>query len=231
MFRSTASPTHTAPSSAPREGHRGRARLVVALLATTVFLGMATTASANTPSVRPGLTAKWWQWSISMPATNHPFADPTTADCTFNQSGRTWYLGAVFNASGTITRDCHVPRGISLLVPAINVECSNVEPAPFFGATPRERRACAQSFAMSDPFVRVDGHRLPLCYVTSGDFGFSAPADNVLGVPGPVSGRSVSAGWWALIPPLSRGYHTLHFGGTFPDFAFTLDITYNLTVG
>jgi hypothetical protein len=167
-----------------------------------------------------------------MPAENHPFADPTTADCSTNQSGKVWYLGAVFNATGIVTRDCHVPRGVSLLVPAINVECSNVEPDPFFGATPRARRACAQGFVLADPFVEVDGRRVAICYVTSGDFGFSAPDGNVLGVPGPVSGRAVSAGWWALLPPLPRGHHTLHFGGSFPDFGpFVLDITYNLTVG
>lgn len=210
---------------------RGVTMLLGVLMTAGALVGMSTAASASSPTVSPRLTAKWWQWSISMPATNHPFADPTTNDCTYNQSGRTWYLGGVFNASGTVTRDCHVPKGVSLLVPAVNVECSDVEPPPFYGATPKERRACAQGLALSDPFVSVDGHRVPICYVTSGDFGFHAPADNVLGVPGPVSGRSVSAGWWALIPPLSRGAHTLHFGGTFPDFAYTLDITYNLTVG
>ncbi len=213
--------------------HRSsKVRMLVTTAVAMLFVsGVATSASASSTVVTPAQTAKWWQWSISMPATNHPFADPTTADCTYNQSGKTWYLGAVFNASGTVTRDCNVPKGVSLLVPAINVECSDVESPPFFGATAKERRACAQGFDLADPFVVLDGRTLPLCYVTSGNFTFSAPADNVLGVPGPVSGHAVSAGWWALIPPLRPGPHTLNFGGTFPDFGpFTLDITYHLTV-
>ena len=137
--------------------------------------------------------------------------------------------------SGTVTRDCVVPHDVSLLVPAINVECSDVEEPPFFGATKAERRSCAQGIVMSNPFVELIGpgskeSALRVDYVTSRDFHFSGPDGNVLLVPGPISGRAVSAGWWTLIPPLRRGIYTLHFGGTFPDFQFTLDITYNLTV-
>jgi hypothetical protein len=33
-----------------------------------------------------------------------------------------------------------------------------------------------------------------------------------------------------MLAPLSVGEHTVHFGGTYSDFGFTLDITYHLTV-
>ena len=206
-----------------------------------IAFGIGTSAYAASETVGAGLTAKWWQWSISMPLTGHPFADPaldpTAHDCTYNQSGNVWFLGGVFNASGTIVRNCTVPRGISLLVPAINTECSNVEPPPFYGEKPANRRACAQGFSMTNYFVKLNGVEFVPQFVTSPNFHFSAPdttpptSDNVLFVPGPVSGAAVSAGYWTLIPPLAPGNYTLQFGGTFPDFGpYTLDITYNLTV-
>jgi hypothetical protein len=61
-------------------------------------------------------------------------------------------------------------------------------------------------------------------------FGFNAPADNILGVPGGGSGEAVSDGVYLMLHPLSRGEHTLRFGGTFDDFGFSLDITYHITV-
>ncbi len=177
----------------------------------------------------PRLTAAWWQWSIAIPTSQHPFNDPPPNDCTFAQSGEIWNLGGVFNTSGTATRNCTIPAETSLLVPALNVECSNVESAPFFGATAAQQRACARSFAMTDLSVELDGHRIPLKYVVSPQFRFNAPADNVLGVAGPVSGTAVSAGWWALVEP-SKGDHTLKFAGTFSDFGVTIAMTYRLRV-
>jgi hypothetical protein len=60
-------------------------------------------------------------------------------------------------------------------------------------------------------------------------FTFVVPQDNVLAVP-PGMGQSVSKGVYLMLAPLSHGQHVLHFGGTFLDSGFTLDITYNLTV-
>lgn len=33
-----------------------------------------------------------------------------------------------------------------------------------------------------------------------------------------------------MLAPLSKGGHTVHFQVEIPDFSFTLDVTYNLTV-
>jgi hypothetical protein len=213
--------------------------LVVTVGALLVMASGSSVSSAHPVTHLDRLTAQWWRWSISMPLSGHPLADPAVdpaaADCTFNQHGKVWFLGGVFNASGTVTRSCVVPHGVSLLVPAINVECSNVEEPPFFGATKTERRICAEGFAMADPFVELtrqgsNTSALPVDQVTSPDFHFKGPDGNVLLVDGRISGRAVSAGWWTLIPPLQPGTYTLHFGGSFPDFDFSLDITYHLTV-
>jgi hypothetical protein len=213
-------------------------------LVVTVGTLLLAASSSSVTSARPDthldrLTAQWWRWSISMPLSGHPLADPTldptAADCTFNQHGKVWFLGGVFNVSGTVSRNCVVPRDVWLLVPAINVDCSNVENPPFFGATKNERKTCAEGFVMADPFVELTGPGsntsvLSVDRVTSPDFHFKGPDGNVLAVDGRISGRAVSAGWWTLIPPLQPGTYTLHFGGSFADLDFSLDITYLLTV-
>ena len=215
-----------------------RTRKIVAVAA---LVGSAMLGSAQAVSAAPAhsddhagvalaeRTAQWWQWSIANPLADHPFNDPAAHDCTYGQSGHTWFLGGVFNATGSATRNCTMPAGTSLLVPAINVECSNVEAAPYYGRNEVKQRACAKAFALTDPYVTLDGRRVPLSYVVSPQFRFSAPADNVLGVAGPVRGTSVSVGWWALVQP-RKGTHRLEFGGTFPAFGFAIAMTYNLTV-
>src|SRR5690349_16171961 len=46
---------------------------------------------------------KWWQWAYSLPAAGHPLFDETGVDCGAGQSGTVWFLGGVFNVSGTAT--------------------------------------------------------------------------------------------------------------------------------
>lgn len=38
-------------------------------------------------------------------------------------------------------------------------------------------------------------------------------------------------GIYLLLPPLSAGEHVIRFGGTYPDFDFSIAITYHLSVG
>jgi hypothetical protein len=118
------------------------------------------------------------------------------------------------------------------LVPAINVECSTVEPDPFHGFTSPELSACAHSIPMADAYMILDGDPVELAWLESAVFPIRGPADNVLFTGEPVKGRSVAYGAWGLIEPLDAGEHTLRFGGSFPTFGpYTLDITYHLTVG
>jgi hypothetical protein len=175
-------------------------------------------------------SAAWWQWAISIPVTAHPLFE--TAGCDTAQSGKVWFLGGAFTGTAT-TRECSVPLGKAILFPVINVECSTVEPPPFFGANEEELRECADAFQDTafDLSATVDGRdiqNLDAYRTQSPLFEFSAPADNVLFIPGPVSGESVSDGVWILLAPLSSGEHVIHFAGSFP--GFPIDVTYNITV-
>jgi hypothetical protein len=175
-------------------------------------------------------SAAWWQWALAMPVSANPLFD--TADCDAGQSGKVWFLGGAFTGSAT-TRHCDVPAGKAIFVPIANVECSTVEPPPFFGANEAELRACAKAFqdGATGMLCTVDGREitgLDGYRVQSPLFDFSAPADNALFIPGPVSGQSISDGVWLLLAPLSAGEHTIHFEA-FP--GFPLNVTYILTVG
>ncbi len=176
------------------------------------------------------LSALWWQWALAMPVDAHPLFD--TADCGAGQEGKVWFLGGAFTGTAA-TRECTVPHGKAILFPVLNVECSTAEPPPFFGANEAELRACAAGFqnTATGLFAHIDGHEvqsLERYRVQSPVFDFDAPENNSLFIPGPVSGQSVSDGVWILLAPLSRGSHTIHFGGSFP--GFPIDVTYYLTV-
>jgi hypothetical protein len=218
----------------------------LSLTATIIALAFASTGLAGGPKPHPmpvqshvfGKTyaewsAAWWRWALSIPFDHHPLTD--TADCSTGQKGHVWFLGGSF-VSGTVDRECTVPAGKALFFPILNAECSTVEPPPFYGSNEAELRACAKSFVdpAVDLFAEIDGvpvQKLGQYRTQSPLFTFTAPEPNVLFVPGPVTGQSVSDGYYLLLPPLPVGKHTLHFGGTFPQFGpFTIDVTYHLTV-
>jgi hypothetical protein len=204
------------------------------------------TAGSSKPKVAPptakiqGMSyaewsAAWWQWALAIPAeAGHPFFGDDEFDVTTGQTGKVWFLAGVF---GTYTREITIPHGTRLFVAIINAEASNLETDPFFGATEEEQAAAATAFAdyIEDPFLEVDAVALDDIddyRFVSPQFSFTVPDPNVLLVE-PGSGTSVSDGYWAMIGPLSKGTHTIHFGGSFvgtPFGDFSLDDTYEVTV-
>jgi len=183
-------------------------------------------------------SAEWWQWALSMRRDAHPLFDK--GDCSEGQKGPVWFLGGSFTGE-SVTRTCTVPSGKHLFFPIVNVECSDVEPDPFFGSTDEERLACAQAFiddvgksTLKATIDGVDVRSLPRFRVASPPFNFRMPAqNNILFVGGVTSGRSASDGYWLMLEPPSPGTHVIHFEGAFVSglFAgFAQNITYNLTV-
>jgi hypothetical protein len=178
-------------------------------------------------------SAEWWRWALSLPADQNPFFDDgVSVNGANGQSGPVWFLTGVINESGVATRTLTVPKGVMLFFPVINTEASTVEAPPFFGSNEAELRAAALSFSLANVVAEIDGKpvaNLENFMVTSPMFEFGLPENNVLGVPAG-TGFSVSNGVYLMLTPLSVGQHVIHFGGTFADFDFTLDITYVITV-
>lgn len=178
-------------------------------------------------------SARWWQWALSLPVDQNPFFDEYGCKNGANgQEGPVWFLTGVLNESGTAVRDCTVPAGKALFFPLINVECSTVEDPPFCGENEEELRACVRAFKIDGAFASIDGvpvGNLEGYSFESPLFDFDLPENNVLGLAaGP--GQSVSNGYYLMLAPLPVGEHIINFGGSYPEFGFSLDITYNLTV-
>jgi hypothetical protein len=217
--------------------------LVLAVLIATIPANLAAAPNSNPRILPPNSaphghtygewSARWWQWTVSLPQDQNPSFDETgCANGANGQLGPVWFLTGVINVSGTVTRDCTVPAGKALFFPVINTECSTLEGAPFHGDNEAELRTCAKSFQLGDLFAVIDGvavQDLDRYLVESPLFTFTVPPNNVLGVPAG-TGQSVSHGVHLMLAPLSAGTHTIRFGGTYTDFSFSLDITYHLTV-
>jgi hypothetical protein len=181
------------------------------------------------------LSAVWWQWALAFPFATNPILDPTSCDYG-NQPDGVFLLAG--NFGGTMTRTCTVPAGSSIFVPIFNAECSDLEPPPFFGATPVARRKCAiafnngaavvSSFSLTLDGVSLVGNWQPF-RAHSADFGIELPVGSLLGNTEPVSGRSGADGWWALLSPLSPGAHTIRITSSSQDGSFVQDVTFNLT--
>jgi len=193
----------------------------------------------SNPASYQELSAKWWQWAAStVSGDTGPFGSGEVR-CGENQpTDKTWFLAGTFSASAA--RSCDIPAGTQLFLPIINVECSSLESAPFFGATVAARRACVEqdlfSIGPASLKAELDGHDIVSDHnyrpftVESPNFPLVALDGNAAGIP-PGRGFSVSRGVWLLLAPLSRGEHTLHFEGAFPNVPFAASATYELRVG
>jgi hypothetical protein len=198
---------------------------VLVALAMGSLVGTATAASAGgrvalkAPAV---FTEAWWQTAVSTAGTD------TLDRCDLGPRHIAFLAGTT---GGAADRECTFDNGTPILVPLINVECSTIEGN---GTTAAELRACAEGFAdqFTDLSLTVDGTavgNLTNFRVQTRVFSFTAVQGNVFGIPAGTT-DSVADGYWALIPPLRPGVHTISFGGSYPPGAFSTLSNYTITV-
>ena len=65
--------------------------------------------------------AKWWNWTVSIPAEQHPRDDYTPEKCQINQEGPVWFLAD--QLGGREERTCTIPAGKSVFIPLLVGEC------------------------------------------------------------------------------------------------------------
>ena len=186
--------------------------LVLALFTPT--LANAATAQVSKPDA--SLTATWWKKIVKISGDSLGRCDVGT--------GKILFLAGT--AGGSTERDCMTDKKV-FLVPLINVECSTVEGnGTTFGAL----SACAKGFAddFTDLTLVVDGQSFDGFRVQAKGQ-FTPVAGNSFGIPPTNNSKFAADGYWALIT-LTPGEHTLTFGGSYPPFGFTTEVTYNLTV-
>jgi hypothetical protein len=193
------------------------------------------------PGQLPELTGEWWQWALSIPASVNPNrVEAGDNTCMIAQRGSIWFLAGVFGG-GSAMRTCSVPEGTSLFIPVINfVNVYTPQCQPLTGTTVTELRDYIQPFIKGIHSVSVtlddqDIKKTLLRFVIADPFEVALPPDNVFGCPVDIYSPAIDEGYYASIPPLSPGAHTLHFhseSDSGPNFFGHVeqDVTYNLTV-
>jgi hypothetical protein len=175
-------------------------------------------------------TAAWWQWVYSIPAGQNPVQDQTGELSAVGQQGPVYFLAG--NFGGVTVRECTVPAGKSILFPLLNQSWVQFPTDPIF--TIEELRAIIAPFVDNPTLTcEIDGRPVlnPLSYrVQSAVFSVTVPEGNLLGLDPGTYAPCVDDGYYLMLPPLSRGQHTLHFTAETADQGFSLEVTYHLTV-
>jgi hypothetical protein len=224
---------------------KSNSRLLTGLVMLVGIIGLvtgplSTTASAAPPVVQVQsfgasygeLSARWWQWALSIPASINPELDTTGANCGQGQVDDVWFLAA--NFGGTSVRSCTIPAGKPIFFPVIN----SVAFKPFGYDTLLALRRQNADFvdAVSELTCTIDGAAVPNLTkfrVRSPSFTVIAPPQGLL-PPGQLSlpansDSIVSDGYWLLLSPLAPGQHEIKSHATTTG-GFQLDVTYTLTI-
>jgi hypothetical protein len=179
-------------------------------------------------------TAKWWQWFIKIPNSQHPFGDMTGEKCGFMQSGPVWFL---VGSAGKVERNCTIPSDKSVLIPIINTECSYSESPDL--KTKEDLTKCAidgnkgaKITATLDNNSLIDLNK----YKSTTDlFNVTYASDPVFPTNSNVS-EAVSDGWYIFLEPMRPGQHQIKLTATQVGGLTTaaptslIDVTYHLTV-
>lgn len=190
-------------------------------------------------------SAEWWQWALSIPSANHPLFD--TADCSVGQAGPVWFLGGKFCANNSpncgtnnVVRSCTIPSGKALYIAVLNSENSVLEVGGSAQLADLRSGNASNMDGAANLTFKIDGLKIPQLKknyrVQSTAFTFTMPDDNLFTAigEGPYPGGSyfpaVDDGVYVMLAPLAKGQHLLQFHGSYPQWAFTLDVTYHLTV-
>jgi hypothetical protein len=198
----------------------------------------AASALADATPVLSELSAQWWQLVLSVPTTVNPVADATGDNCMVGERGPIWFLYGTFGASSAV-RTCAIPEGKFLFFPVINnvqVNTPNICGQTGALTTAQIRQNIAPLINDAKGLsVTVDGQPIrQVERVKSVPFAVSLPIDNIF--VGPCGGDSppgvfspaADDGYYALVPALRAGTHTLRILASSD--GFSLDVTYHLTV-
>lgn len=164
--------------------------------------------------------AQWagafWKWALELPLDGHPFTT-CRRDFSEGQSGSVWFWSAPDSCPDHIKAT--LPQGTALFLTIRDIETSSLEDPPFHGDTEAEQRANSKWFAdhIVNLFCIIDG--TPVTNVRSFRFStpqirFTAPTPWIFGMTGG-RGTSVGDGYYLMLNNLSKGKHTIHYGGTF----------------
>lgn len=179
------------------------------------------------------LAGAWWNWAFQFPFETNPIVEEGEVDCSRGQSGRVWFLAGTFG--GSAARTCTIPQGTPLFFSPANYAAW----APEDGETEADVRAGANAIIDGVTVLECEIDGIPLQDLFS--YRVESPEGGFVLYDGPLLADfgyepgdrypAVADGFWILIPPLPAGDHTIHFHSEMPSIDFTLDVTYEITVG
>ncbi|HEX5162767.1 MAG TPA: hypothetical protein VFV88_13680 [Steroidobacteraceae bacterium] len=165
----------------------------------------------------------WWQWAWSFDDSESPVVDKKGDRCRLRQEGEVWFLAGTYGTQRTV-RTCTVPAGKYLFFPLVNYV---VYPQPGLSlscemATTKAARLMSEASAL---VLEVDGtiykNLAPHRQQTRQCFDLAERGGGGLA-------PSAANGYYIMLRPLSRGTHTINFGGILPE--MTQAVTYTLHV-
>ena len=210
--------------------HGSVSAIGIAALICAGFASMAT-ADGNQSTAFPDtgqLGKQWWQLAMSIPGPLHPFRDLTGANCGVGQRGDTWFLYSS-SFGPRIDLRCTIPAGKTIFVAVVAGIC-----VPFPGETiPQNIEFCREGSDLTDLLsLRIDGEArndLIARRAIYNAFALPVPDDNFFGfAPGVFV--AVHDGFFAKVPPLAPGHHTMRVRGAISAFGFATDTFYRLHI-
>jgi hypothetical protein len=157
--------------------------------------------------------SRYWQWSIGIPAAQHPFTSYSPERCTLHQNGPVWFLPDVPESKQIVIHNCTIPSGKAVLFTVETGECD-------FGTpdlkTDKDLVDCATAGNVPQFIVMraaVDGSEIENVKqyrVLSNFFNLTFPQDNIYEVK-PGTYRAITSGYVIILKPLAVGKHVITY--------------------
>ena len=162
------------------------------------------------------LSVAWWQWAESFPDGEGPVDNRTGANCALGQTGKVWFLAGGFGSS-KIQRTCRIPAHKSIFFPVINMVYWRARDSHAETCKIARHDASLNNRTPPDLYVEVDGVPVKdvLAYRATTPKCFDLFKRVPSTVPHYNAYPSASDGFWILLRPLSKGTHTIKFGGKY----------------
>jgi hypothetical protein len=171
--------------------------------------------------------ARLWQREASFPADVELVA--TDQGCGLGQFGPVFL---VENAG--VDRTCVLAEGTAIFAIVADVECSTVEPPPFYGRTEEELRDCAAAVTneITDSAATINGEQvadLDAYRTASPLFTLTFPENNTFGVE-PGVAQAVSESYSFIVAPPPAGTYEVFMSTVYPGQLEPHTTTINLIV-
>lgn len=177
--------------------------------------------------------ARWWQWDVGIPSSQHPRDNYTAEKCTVNQNGSVWFLPDIL--TGKENRPCTIPEGKAIMVPLLTGECDTSDPASQSDADIRQCSTAGDEYGAIS--ATLDGQKIENLdsYRTATDFfNITIAKDNIFDIPAGTY-RGAADGFFVFLKPLSVGDHELHIktsvtNPTSPSYNYASEAIYDLKI-